>query len=126
VRNANGAPITAVYAIVRLHAPPRPLSSAPPLPLLNETSSSTVHYRNPPAARLPPLPHAPDAKPPPNISSPPPSPVLSGRPRVRIIPYNYIRFATTPSGLEIEIKLSCFYAEARQTERERERERVSE
>lgn len=59
------------------------------------------------------------------------SPISSrpSRPRVRIIPYNYIRFGTTPSGLEIEIKLSCFYAIGKEeeggkewkTERERER-----
>lgn len=59
------------------------------------------------------------------------SPISSrpSRPRVRIIPYNYIRFGTTPSGLEIEIKLSCFYAIGKEeeggkewkTERERKR-----
>lgn len=45
--------------------------------------------------------------------------LFSSRPRVRIIPYNYIRFGTTPPGLEIEIKLSCFYAKRRERERER-------
>lgn len=49
---------------------------------------------------------------------------LSSRLRVRIIPYNYIRFGTTPPGLEIEIKLSCFYAERRERERKKERERM--
>lgn len=67
------------------------------LPLLNETSFSTVHNRNPPTS-LHPMP---------NLSP-------SHRPRVRIIPYNYIRFGTTPSGLEIEIKLSCFYTDERE------------
>lgn len=53
----------------------------------------------------------------------PTSPSPSRRPRVRIIPYNYIRFGTTPSGLEIEIKLSCFYTDGRERERMEGRKR---
>lgn len=108
LRNIKKTLIIVVYTIVRLYAPfhTRSLSSVL-LPLLNETSFSTIHNRT-----LPPL--TPDAKPPTNLSP-------SHHPRVRIIPYNYIRFGTTPSGLEIEIKLSCFYMDEREKERGKEK-----
>lgn len=103
--------IIVVYAIVRLYAPlphTHALSSVLLLlPLLNERLPS-----QPKPSHL----SAPDAKPPTNLYP-------SHRPRVRIIPYNYIRFGTTPSGLEIEIKLSCFYTDERERGKEWRKER---
>lgn len=112
MRNIKSMSTTVVYAIVRLYAPSfthtHPLSSAPLLPFLNETSSLTRLTTE----TLPPLRTRCQTVYQPLL-------LFSSRPRVRIIPYNYIRFGTTPPGLEIEIKLSCFYAERRERERER-------
>ena len=75
-----GEPITADYAVVRLHAvTPSPLILNENFLLADSGSRLTL------SLSFSPLP----------------------LPRVRIIPYNYIRFGTIPSGHEIEIELSC-------------------
>lgn len=106
--------IIVVYAIVRLHAPLLPqlthflLCCCYPF----RTRDFLLNGSQPKPSHL----SAPDAKPPTSLYP-------SHRPRVRIIPYNYIRFGTTPSGLEIEIKLSCFYTDGRERGKEWRTER---
>jgi len=112
LRNIKRTLIIMVYAIVRQYAPFRahPLSSVLLLPLLNETSFSTVHNRNLPIS-LHPMPN--------RLPTFPPHAVLVSE-LFRIIIFVSERH---PRGSKLKLSFLAF---TRTTEREKERERETE